>query len=56
MASSQGAGGRAKKRAIGQVVFIAVAIALIIAGIFNGSARDVLYKAITICTECVGLG
>ena len=56
MASTQGAGGRAKKRAIGQVVLIAVAVILIIAGIFNGSARDVLYKAITICTECVGLG
>lgn len=32
------------------------AAALIVAGILNGSARDVLYKAITICTECVGLG
>lgn len=39
-----------------QAVVIVVAVALIIAGIFNGSARDVLIKAITICTECVGLG
>lgn len=35
---------------------IAAAAALIVAGVLNGSARDVLYKAITICTECVGLG
>ncbi|MBQ6373294.1 MAG: thioredoxin [Clostridia bacterium] len=39
-----------------QAIVIATAVVLIIAGIFNGSARDVLYKAITICTECVGLG
>ena len=30
--------------------------ALILAGIRNGSARDVLVKAVGICTECVGLG
>ncbi|MBR4502489.1 MAG: thioredoxin [Clostridia bacterium] len=29
---------------------------MIIAGALNGSALDVLVKAITICTECVGLG
>ncbi|MBO6163647.1 MAG: thioredoxin [Lachnospiraceae bacterium] len=39
-----------------QAVLLAAAVILIIAGIFNGSARDVLYKAITICSECVGLG
>ena len=33
-----------------------VAVALIIAGALNGGARDVLAKAISICTECVGLG
>ena len=37
-------------------VVLVAAIALIIVGIINGSARDTLYKAITICTECVGLG
>ncbi len=37
-------------------VVLAAAIALIIIGTVNGSARDTLYKAITICTECVGLG
>ena len=47
---------QAKGRAGVQAVVIVVAVALIIAGIFNGSARDVLIKAITICTECVGLG
>ena len=45
-----------KRPEILQAVTIVVAIILIIAGVFNGSARDVLYKAITICTECVGLG
>ena len=34
----------------------AVAIAFIVVGCFNGSARDVLSKAIKICTECIGLG
>lgn len=37
-------------------LLLAAGVALIVAGILNGSARDVLYKAITICTECVGLG
>lgn len=39
-----------------QIALIIAAIGLIVAGTFNGSARDVLYKAINICTECVGLG
>ena len=34
----------------------AVALAFIVIGIFNGSADDVLKKAIVICTECIGLG
>ena len=33
-----------------------IAIALIVIGIFNGSALDVLIKAINICSECIGLG
>ncbi|MBO5712564.1 MAG: hypothetical protein J6R47_06960 [Acholeplasmatales bacterium] len=33
-----------------------IAVALIIVGIFNGGAEDVLQKAINICTECIGLG
>lgn len=32
------------------------AIALLLAGAFNGGAHDVLVKAINICTECIGLG
>jgi len=34
----------------------AVAVAFIIAGIFNGGANDVLVKAINICSECIGIG
>ena len=45
-----------KQAAWVRAVIIVAAVILIIAGVFNGSARDVLYKAITICTECVGLG
>lgn len=37
-------------------VGLAVAIALIGFGIYNGGMTDVLIKAIMICTECVGLG
>ncbi|MBQ8537259.1 MAG: hypothetical protein IJ461_07660 [Clostridia bacterium] len=36
-------------------LFVA-AIALTVLGVINGGLRDVLYKAITICTECIGLG
>ena len=39
-----------------RAAIIAAALILIVAGILNGSARDVLVKAITICTECIGLG
>lgn len=35
---------------------LAVAILLIVLGIFNGGVDDVLKKAIAICTECIGLG
>ena len=33
-----------------------VGVAFVIAGCFNGSVREVFYKAINICTECIGLG
>lgn len=39
-----------------RIVLIAAAVILIIAGILNGSARDVLIKAIYICRECIGIG
>ena len=35
---------------------VVAAAAFIILGILNGSARDVLVKAIHICSECIGLG
>lgn len=35
---------------------IVVALLLIAVGAANGGARDVLVKAINICTECIGLG
>lgn len=37
-------------------VILATALVFIVLGIFNGSATDVLTKAVKICTECIGLG
>ncbi len=34
----------------------AIGVAFVIAGVFNQSIKDVLVKAINICTECIGLG
>ena len=45
-----------EKKGVLQAAVLIAAIAFIIAGVCNGSARDVLYKAVTICTECIGLG
>ena len=45
-----------KHRRILQAAVVVAAAVLIIAGILNGSAGDVLIKAIHICTECIGLG
>ena len=39
-----------------RVVIFAAAVVLIVVGVFNGGMRDVLIKAINICTECIGLG
>ena len=39
-----------------RVALICIAVCFIVVGIFNGSADDVLTKAIKICTECIGLG
>ena len=39
-----------------RAALLVLAVVLIVYGVFNGSMRDVLYKAIKICTECVGLG
>lgn len=44
-----------KKNCIRAIVLCAAA-AFLALGILNGGARDVLFKAINICTECIGLG
>ena len=56
VAAASGSAVSPGKTGISRTVLIVLAFILIIAGVLNGSARDVLYKAITICTECVGLG
>ncbi len=42
--------------AILRVALAAAGIALVVVGVFNGGMRDVLMKAINICTQCIGLG
>ena len=39
-----------------RIALYALAAVLIVLGINNGGMRDVLIKAINICTECIGLG
>ena len=39
-----------------RIVIAVLAVAFIIWGALNGSARSVFIKAINICTECIGLG
>ena len=56
VAATPSPAGPPRKAGLLQAAVIAAAIALIVAGVLDGGARDVLYKAITICTECVGLG
>ena len=46
----------AKRRVLARRILMVAAILFIVMGIFNGSMKDVLVKAIRICTECVGLG
>ena len=41
---------------LARVLIAAAAILFILLGVMNGGLRDVLYKAISICTECIGLG
>lgn len=36
--------------------FLGLALVLIVLGAINGGARDVMVKAVNICTECIGLG
>ena len=39
-----------------RIVLFAAAAVLILLGVLNGSLQDILYKAINICSECIGLG
>ena len=39
-----------------RIVIIVLGTVLVILGLFNGGMKDVLGKAIKICTECIGLG
>ena len=39
-----------------RIAVIALAVAFIILGVSNGGMKDVLGKAVKICTECIGLG
>ncbi len=41
---------------VARITACCLAAVFIIVGIVNGSARDLLLKAINICTECIGLG
>lgn len=54
--SSVGSGSGTKSKRAVQLVILAAAIVFIVMGVANGSAHDVLVKAINICTECIGLG
>lgn len=44
------------RKTVIRVVLCAVAVLLIVFGILNGGARDVLAKAVKICSECIGIG
>lgn len=44
-----------RKRAL-WAALLAAALLLIVLGVLNGGARDVLAKAVKICSECIGLG
>jgi len=46
----------ARKRVIIRRVLLVAAVIFVVLGVQNGSMKDVLVKAIRICTECVGLG
>ena len=46
----------AKRLVLVRRVMLVFAIVFVVLGIFNGSMKDVLVKAINICSECIGLG
>ncbi|MBQ2981771.1 MAG: thioredoxin [Lachnospiraceae bacterium] len=39
-----------------RIAFIIIGIGILIYGFATGGTRDVLTKAVNICTECIGLG
>ena len=43
-------------RRIVRISLLLTGLVLIVLGILNGGLRDVLIKAVNICTECIGLG
>lgn len=45
-----------KSLGIARITVLCLGVLFIILGVMNGGARDVLVKAINICTECIGLG
>ena len=45
-----------KYLAAARLVLLGAAVALVVLGVINGGAHDVLVKAVNICTECIGLG
>ena len=48
--------GGERRLLIVRTAVLALALGMILAGALNGGMRDVLIKAINLCTECVGLG
>lgn len=45
-----------KKLAIIRFAFLLIGMGILIYGLATGGTRDVLTKAVNICTECIGLG
>ena len=45
-----------KMQRIARIAILCLGVFFIILGMMNGGSRDVLVKAINICTECIGLG
>ena len=44
-----------RRQALWAALF-ALGLLLVVLGVLNGGARDVLAKAVKICSECIGLG
>nr|WP_279221170.1 CD1871A family CXXC motif-containing protein [Agathobaculum sp. Marseille-P7918] len=44
------------KRTAAQLILFAAGIAMTVFGVWRGEADTVLYKAINLCLECVGIG